>query len=216
MADIDRRLRALDQIEQRELDSLHQARRREQRQRINARHEHMPAVVPAPIRQEQTAPPVQPTAPPETALARQMAEAAQLLKQPRNPVRLRSAFARAADTDDGGGESGDTGTAEPSRKRRRTKRVRACSTLRREFGQAASSGEQGEGEAGGESAEAPKPAAEPPRRRRRRRKRKSRDGPADGDRRRDQDKHENGPQDDAEQKERQRRRRRRRDFKLGP
>lgn len=45
MVDIERTLRALDQIEKRERESLQQARRRERRQRINARHDHLLAVV---------------------------------------------------------------------------------------------------------------------------------------------------------------------------
>ena len=166
-------LRALDQIEQRERESLGQARRRERRQRMNARHEHMPVVglIVMPPHQSTGS-----TTASETAIARQMAEAAQLLKEGREPVHLSGAFAQASGVEEGEGDSGDTGTVEPSRKRSRKKRVRRRSALRREFRQAAS-GDQGDGDGGDESSEAPKSAAEPRRKRRRPKKRKSGDGP---------------------------------------
>src|SRR5690606_15628250 len=43
-ADIRRKLRALDQVEQRERQSFDMAARNERRQQINARHRHMPAL----------------------------------------------------------------------------------------------------------------------------------------------------------------------------
>jgi hypothetical protein len=201
MADVERRLRALDQIGQRERESVEQMRRSERCQRINARHEHMPAVI------RGAAPQQQGTAlAPRVTAARQMAEAAQLLKDARKPVSLSSAFARAAAaaTDDGEGDSGETGTAEPFRTRKRKPRVRDRISLQREFKQAAS-GEQAEGEAGSETSEAPKPVIEPPREKRRRRKRKPRDGPGADDRRNGRDGHER-PDDPGETKSGARRR----------
>jgi hypothetical protein len=211
MADIRRRLRALDQIEQREWESRRQARRRGRRQRINARYEHMPALAPVTPPPEQSSASGRTPGAPDAAIARQMAEAAQLLKEGRKPVRLTGTFVRPAGSEEDAGVSGDIGTAEPSRKRKRKKRVRRRSTLRRDFQQAAS-GEQGEGEAGGESSKAPKLSAEPSRKRRRRRKRKPRDGTAADDRRHDQDRDDKAGQDEAQKNERQRRRRQR-DFK---
>ena len=105
-ADIQRRLRALDQIEQRERESLAQMARKERRQRINERHVHMPPVAVA------AAPAVQATARsamhhvPESALARELAEAAALLKRGRPKIDLAGTFAQAS-----GGEESDEGTA---------------------------------------------------------------------------------------------------------
>jgi hypothetical protein len=186
MTDVERRLRALDQIEQRERESVEQMRRREQRQRINALHEHMPAVI------RGAAPQQQGTAlAPRVTAARQMAAAAQLLKDARKPASLSSVFARASAvaTDDGEGDSGETGTAQPLRTRKRKPRVRDRISLQREFRQAAS-GEQAGGDGGSESSEAPKPVIEPPREKRRRRKRKPRDGPSADDQRSGRDRRE--------------------------
>jgi hypothetical protein len=186
MADSERRLRALDQVEQRERESLQQAQRRKRRQRINARHDHLPAVVRAVTPQRQGM-----ASAARVTVSEQMSEAAQLLKDGQQPVSLSRAFARATAvaTDDGEGEGGDTGTAEPPRTRKRKPRARRRGSLKHEFRQAAS-GEQAEGEGGSESSEAPKPAIEPPREKRGRRKRKSRDEPSADNRRRDPNGHE--------------------------
>lgn len=205
MADIQRSLRALDQIEQRERDSLRQARRRERRQRINVWHEHMPPAMPiTPIAKESPVIPAQ-----EAAFARLIGETARLLEQAPSPVRLSGAFARADASEDGDGESGgNTGTTEPSCKGRRRKSPRAPGTLSREFLKAASTrAEQGEGAAGGESADVPPPIVEPPRKRRRRRKRKARDDdPPNQDRRRERGHHDTTADNEAEGKLRKRRR----------
>jgi hypothetical protein len=215
-ADIQRRLRALDQVEQRERDSAQQAARRERRQRINARHAHMPSIAPVLNSwKQEPAPPPEANRGQDAAIVRALAEAAQLLKEARTPIRLTEGSVKASDDDESGEGAGDTGAVLPVQKREQKKRVRRRSKVRCDFRQAAS-GEQGEGEAGGESSEAPKPATEAPsaEKRRRRRKRKPRDGPVAGDRRHDQDQDDKAIQDDAQKKERQRRRRRR-DFKPG-
>lgn len=212
-ADIQRRLRALDQVEQRERDSAQQTARRERRQRINARHAHMPSVAPVANSRKQEPAPPEATRGLDAAIVRALDEAAQLLKEARMPIRLTKMSAKASDDDESGEGTGDTGAVQPVQKREQ-KRVRRRSALRRDFRQAAS-GQQGEGEAGGESSEAPKPAAEPSRKRRRRRKRKPRDGPAVDDRRHDQGRDDKAGQDQEQKKERHRRRRRRRDIKPG-
>lgn len=211
MANIQRRLRALDQVEQRERDSAEQATRKERRQRINARHEHMPSVAPAPNARKQQPALSEANQRRDAAIARELAEAAQLLKEGRKPIRLTDAFAKASVDEE---ETGDTGAAQPAPKRDKKKRVRRRASLRRDFRQAAS-GDQDEGDAGDSDSSAANTTIHPtPSRRHRRKRPRSEKGQATGGERSGEDQREHNRKE-ARKDERQRRRRRRRDLDPG-
>jgi hypothetical protein len=165
-AGIQRRLRALDRIEQRERESQAQTARKDRRQRINARHAHMPPLAAA---AEQTAQ-SDTGRRRDSKLARELAEAAALLKHGGRKVDLAGAFARAADDEDGGeGSAGESGALHPDAEQ--TAETAQRGRLAREFMEAASN-DQDDGEAGDSHADAPNPPVDPqppPRRRRKRR-----------------------------------------------
>ncbi|MEX2374458.1 MAG: relaxase [Dehalococcoidia bacterium] len=208
-ADIQRRLRALDRIEQRERDSAQQAARRERRQRINARHAHMPSIAPVLNSRRQEPAPPEATSGSDAAIARVLSEAAQLLKEARPPLRLTDAFAKASSDDESGEGTGDSSAMQPVRKRQQKKRVRRRALLRRDFRRAAS-GDQDEGDSEGSDSNASSPAVDPTPSRPRRRKgpRSHKDHVTDGGRSKEDQKQN---QKEARKDERQRRRRRRRD-----
>jgi len=154
-ADIQRRLRALDRIEQREREAQAQTARKERRRRINARHVHMPPLAAA----------AQETAQSDTGhrrhskLARELAEAAALLKHGGRKVDLAGAFARAADDEDGGeGRAGESGALHPDAEQAAETAQRG--RLAREFTEAASD-DQDDGEAGDSHADTPNPPVDP-------------------------------------------------------
>lgn len=207
-ADIRRKLRALDQVEQRERQSFDIAARNERRQQINARHRHMPALA---LNRKAIG---QKTAAGKTKksdtspLARELAEAARQLKTDGRQINLADVFARAS----GGGESeqgdqGDSGGLRPKAKRERKDRDRPPGGLVRAFRRAASDN-QDEGETGGSRSDGPKPAAEQKTRRRRKERpaRKAEKAPPD-------------VPDEAEERkserDQERKRKRRRDFDRG-
>jgi hypothetical protein len=169
-ADMRRRLRALDQIERHERQTLETAALTARRQAINARHVHMPSLAPALTRQDGIRA-RQSRAPLAQEFARGAGQPAQ-----DDEVRLTQAFARASDG--GEDESGDGGSAEApapaanEKIRRRRDRRRRHKALIAAFARAAD-GEHGEGESGDGRSNDPKPAAEPKVARRRRRKDKS-------------------------------------------
>jgi hypothetical protein len=146
-ADMQRRLRALDQIEERERKGLEQARTKEHRQRINARHEHMPVFT------LELKPPGRKAAPHKaknrfiSPLARELAEAARE-RQERRKIKLADAFERAAREESGEAESGGGASGgpqpppEPRIKHQNQRKV----DLSREFNDAAANS----GDAGGD------------------------------------------------------------------
>lgn len=114
-ADMQRELRALDQIEKRERESLTTKELRERRQRINERHEHMPALT------LELKPPGRKAAPVKaknryiSPLARELAEAAREGRDDKK-IRLTDEFARVARDESGAGESegGRSGVPAPT------------------------------------------------------------------------------------------------------
>jgi hypothetical protein len=180
-AAVRRRLRALDQIEQRERQTLETAALKARRQAINARHPHMPSLAPPLARQDGMST-RESRAPHNSAtLAQELARVAGQPKSQGN-VRLTDTFGQVA----GGGEedSGEAGGTEApppaavEKIRRRRDRRRRRKALIAAFARTADGG-QGEGEGGDSRSDNPKPAAEPeaaePRRRRKRRARKRRE-----------------------------------------
>jgi len=149
-ADVQRKLRALDRVEERERKGLEQARTKERRQRINARHEHLPAFT-LDFKPPGRAPNIEKAKNRYISpLARELAEAAQE-RQEEKKVRLAEEFARVARDDSG--ESGDGGTAstgpppplEPGVEAQRARKIE----LAREFNEAAGSSDEGGGGDGG-------------------------------------------------------------------
>ena len=170
-ADMDRKLRALKQIEERERKSLEQARTRERRQRINSRHEHMPTFG------LELKPPGRKAAPHKaknrfiSPVRQELLEVANE-QRPARPkkIKLVAEFERAAqdDTRTGGESGGDSDAPKPAAepklapelaKAAKADKPRTKIRLAREFAKVARE-EGGEGEAGGASG-APRPAAEP-------------------------------------------------------
>jgi len=148
-ADMQRKLRALDQIEERERKGLEQARTKERRQRINARHEHMPAFT------LELKPPGRKAAPHKaknryiSPLARELAEAARE-RQESKKIRLADEFTRAAREESGEGESGGSASggpqpaAEPKIERQNSRKI----DLSREFNEAAANPDDAGGDGG--------------------------------------------------------------------
>lgn len=127
-ADMQRQLRALDQIEKRERESLTTKERRERRQQINERHEHMP-VLTLELRPPGRKPALEKAKNRYISpLARELAAAAQERREDRK-TRLADEFAKVARDDNGKGESGgdDSGhlapTAEPAAAQGRSRRI---------------------------------------------------------------------------------------------
>ena len=170
-ADIRRQLGALDQVEKRELKSQAQARQKEQRQRINARHGHMPS-----LQFELTPPGRLPKI--EKAknrfispLARELAEAAEERREAKK-LRLKEEFARAAEGEGGEGEKGGSASGAPHpaaqpETERQQQQVRI--DLTRAFNEAVDP-DPPVGDGGGPSGKPrdPAPDRDPPRPRRRR------------------------------------------------
>lgn len=146
-ADMDRRLRALDQIDKRELASIEQSRTTERRRQINARHRHMPAF------SMELKPPGRPAAP-HKAKNRYISPVRRALEEPeaekaqekKRPITLSDAFAKVArEEETGRGDSAGSAAsdaphplAEPKiarRKRRDTERLK-------EFNEAARGSEE--------------------------------------------------------------------------
>jgi hypothetical protein len=103
-ADMDRQLRGLAQVEKRELKSVEQARRKERRQRINARHEHMPSLK-FELKPPGRAPKIEKAKKRYISeVARELAEAAEARRA--RKLSLTEEFARAAREESGDGENG--------------------------------------------------------------------------------------------------------------
>jgi hypothetical protein len=209
-ADVQRRLRALDKVEQRERDSLAQAARRERRHRINKRHTHMPAFAIAP---GQAARADMPSGRYEdSALACELAAAAALLKHGKPHMSLSGAFARVSGSEDGDDDSGESGSRDLAAQWKRPRRPHPRKRLCREFDRSAS-GDQDEGEAGGSRSEGPKPSPGPKPPRRRRKKRPPREEKLSAKRSSAAPDERKTDEDQARQKKRKRRPRR--DFDPG-
>ncbi len=161
-ADIQRRLRALGQIERRECQTLETAALRARRQAINARHIHMPFLAPA-LKESGGTGARRSRAP----LAREFERSAEQPAQDGH-IRLTQAFARASGgSEDESGEAGGANAPAPAadeatRRRRerrdRNRRDRQVLALLSAFNDAASGGGDDSGEGGG--ADSPAPAAE--------------------------------------------------------
>ena len=211
-ADVQRKLRGLVQVENRERKSLETAGRKEARQRINARYGHMPAltlelkprgrkVALYKAKQRHISP-----------LARELAEAARNRKEHKT-IKLTEEFARTSGSEGDDGKAGDSSSSSPKPaaeqqpERRQHKRV----NLTQDFKRAADDG-KGKGEGGDSRSDGPKPASEKKAARRQRRKdrqdRKA-EQPTRRERRKDKER------DQEQQQERQRRRRRKRDLDRG-
>jgi hypothetical protein len=170
-ADMRRRLRALDQIEKRERQTLETAALKARRQAINARHVHMPSLAPAHVRQDGMG-----AREPRAPLAQEFARGAGQPMQ-EEQVRLTQAFERVSGgAEDESGEAGGTDAPAPAaveKIRRRRERRRRRKTLIAAFTSAADGGRD-EGEKGDGRSDDPRPAAEPEAAVRRRRKRRAR------------------------------------------
>lgn len=169
-ADMQRKLRALKDIEERERKSLAQARTRERRQRINSRHEHMPTFA------LELNPPGRKAAPHKaknryiSPVRQELAEAAKEERPKRSrTIKLIEEFERATRDETGDGtSSGDASgapkpAAEPKLAHELAKAARGESPrtkLAKEFAKVARD-ETGEGESSGGVSDAPHPAAEP-------------------------------------------------------
>lgn len=177
-ANLRRRLRALDQIEQRERHTLETAALKARRQAINARHVHMPSLAPALMGQDGTG-----ARESRAPLAEKFAPVAGPPKS-HGAAQLAEAFRQLAGSgEDESGEASSTEAPAPTtdeKIRRRRDRRRRREALVAAFTSAVHGG-QGEGEGGDGRSDDPKPAAEPERRRRRKRlarKRRARQGAA--------------------------------------
>jgi MobA/VirD2-like, nuclease domain len=155
-ADIQRRMRALEQIERRERQTLETAALRARRQAINARHIHMPSLASALKETDGTG-----VRRLRTPLAQEFARSAEQPPQDEH-IRLTQAFARVSGGgEDESGEAGGSDAPAPAADetiRRRRKRPRRRKALIATFTDAAGAGDDASGEGGG--ADSPAPAAE--------------------------------------------------------
>jgi len=149
-----RKLSALDQVEARERKGLAQARMRERRQRINARHEHMPTFA-LELKPPGRKPKIEKAKNRFISpLARELAEAAQE-RQANKKVKLTEEFARAArEEGEEGDSSGSASTAlAPAGEPKIERSNRYAGDLSREFNAAA----EDSGDQGGDGGLSPKP-----------------------------------------------------------
>lgn len=108
-SDMDRQLRALAQVEKRERASLEQARRRERRERINARHEHMP-LLSLELKPPGRMPKIEKAKKRYISeVARELAEAAEARRA--RTLSLREEFARAAREESGDSAGGNAASS---------------------------------------------------------------------------------------------------------
>lgn len=169
-ADMQRKLRALKDIEERERKSVEQARTRERRQRINSRHEHMPTFG-LEFKTPGRAPKIEKAKNRYISPVRQeLIEAAKDQQSPRTrKIKLVKEFERAARDDSGESSGGDaSGAPKPAAEAKLARdlakaakgdKPRSSIKLAKEFAKVARE-ETGEGESSGASG-APHPAAEP-------------------------------------------------------